>query len=202
MNNMPNPGANLPGSQQQAPTTGVSFVKNNISGLSELEITIVVGSNPQTNLLIIPSNVPSLLVSKLSAKEVDQVAATGAVLTSSISLAGTAAGYADFKSFLNTLGFHIAYWRIVTSNTAVYDGNLYVGEVPPNGILNPRKIPLSPYASVVGGGGTYDKTLNINDMPFNNIPGFYAYLSAVPAGTTISISLGIDKIANSLPFVS
>jgi len=190
--NMPTP--NNQGQQPAQNNSGISIVKNNLQALKELKITLTTTSNGAiTNAAIFPGPVPTWLTSKFGMTVPDH---TNFTFSSSVSAAG-ATGYGEFKDFAKA-GLHIKYIRLQTTVTTAYDGSLFIGEMPANGIANPEEIVLSPYASVIGGNGTYDKTLLINDRPMAVTRNFFMYLSNLPASTTLVIALGIDGIGDTV----
>lgn len=177
----------LPGSQPQ-------IIRNNINSLPELKVRIATTANgAKSNLLIFAGPVPTFASSRLTLTVPEQ---TECVLSSTIS-AGNAGGYVEFKQYLAQVGMLITYIRMITATTAIYDGSLYICEMPPNGIPNPEEIPLSPYAQTLGGGG-YDKTLLINDRTFATTGNFFMYLSSMPASATLDIAFGIGSIGDSI----
>lgn len=177
---------------------GVTIAKNNINALQEFQITLFNGTGgAKTNLLLFPGPVPAWLISRLGCTETNQTATTGQLLSSSVS-ANDATGYTQMKAYLAQMGFQIDYIRFQTSDTTLYDGSLWIGEVPVNGILAPEEIVLAPYATVIGGGGTYDKSLTIADRTFNNTRNFFMYLSNVPASSTTRIAFGISLVGNTV----
>jgi len=172
--------------------TGPVMVKNNIQSVSELKVKIVTSAQgAESNLLIFQGPTPVWLGTKFGCTICDQVET---VLSSSIS-AGTAGGFAEFNKYIEQNGLYITYIRMITSTTSIYDGSLWIGEMPPNGIANPEEINLSPYATVLGGGG-YDKTLLIKDRAFSNTRNFFMYLSSMPASATLDITFGVAAIGN------
>lgn len=181
---------NLP--QQNNDIKQPAIVGNNLKTLNELKITIsTTAQGAKSNLLIIPGPAPIILGTKLGCTVPEQTECT---ITSSLS-AGNAAGYLELKAYLAQVGLLITYIRLNTSTTSIYDGSLYIGELPPNGIPNPEEITLSDYSKATGGGG-YDKTAYIGDRPISNTRNFFMYLSTMPASATLTISLGIANVGN------
>lgn len=175
-------------------TAGPVIISNNLAASSELKVKIVTTANgASTNLLIFPGPVPKWLVSKLSCTECEQ---TEIKLSSSIS-ANNANGLVDFKAYLASVGMFINKMRFVTATTDIYTGSLFIGEVAPNGFLQPQEIPLQPYANTLGG-GSYDKALEIADMPFSTTKNFYMYLSSMPASATLDIYFTVSAIGNTV----
>lgn len=171
---------------------GPVMVKNNIQSVSELKMKVTTtAQGAKTNLLLFPGPCPLWLGTKLGCTMADQTECT---ITSSLS-AGNANGLAEFFKFIEQNGLYITYIRMITSSTTIYDGSLWIGELPPNGIANPEEISLSPYAQVLGGGG-YDKTLNIRDRAISNTRNFFMYLSSMPASATLEIVFGVAAIGN------
>lgn len=191
---------NQPGGNQQSngsANSTTAIVKNNLRTTQEFKLTIVTdatGVGTNLNLLVIPGPVPTLLASKFATTLPDQQHTT---ISSSVS-AGTAGGYTELKQYLAQVGMHISYVRIQTTDTSLYNGSLFIGEMPVNGIAAPEEIVLSDYATTIGGGGTYDKTLKITDRAFANTKNFFMYFSQMPLSATVSIALGIDGIGNTV----
>jgi hypothetical protein len=184
MSNLRTPGIN----NAMANTQGPVLVKNDLKSTSELKVRIVTSANgAKTNLLILPGPCPVFMGTRLSCTVPEQ---TEVVLTSSVNTVGNAAGYAEFVKYIAAVGMYVSYVRFTTTTTSIYDGSLFMGELPPNGYPVPEEIPLNTYASVLGGGG-YDKTLLIKDKPFANTDNFYMYLSSMPASATLDIAFGI-----------
>lgn len=177
---------------QLANIAGPVAVKNNLQTVSELKVRIATtAQGAENNLLIFQGPAPIWLGTKFGCTVCDQ---TDTVLSSSIS-AGNANGFAEFNKYIEQNGLYINYIRMITSTTSIYDGSLYIGELPPNGIASPEEINLSPYAQTLGGGG-YDKTLLIKDRAISNTRNFFMYLSTMPASATLDIAFGVAAIGN------
>ena len=171
-----------------------AILQNNLAALGEFEIDVTVDSNGAiTNALVIGFNNALWLNNKLSTSSPDQ---NHFAIGSSIS-AATSAGLTELNNFLRSNGLYCDQLRIVTSNTAMYTGNLYVGEMPFTGYPVPTKIPLQPYANTLGN-GSYDTTLIISDRHFVFTHNFFMYISNVPASTTFSLNFRVQYLGNSI----
>lgn len=175
-------------------TGDVSIVRNNLVALRELKVTLTTDSNGAiTNAIIMPGPVGTYLASKFSLTAPDH---THYTLGSSVSAANST-GYGEYKEYLKA-GLHVDYIRIQTTNTDVYNGSLFIAEMPANGIASPQEIVLAPYATVVGGGGSYDKTLTITDRDFAITRIFSMWITNLPASTTVTVAFGIDGMGDSI----
>ena len=183
---------NTPSNDQQI--KGAAIVGNNINPTTEFKVRLSsTAQGAKNNLLIIPGPCPTLLNTRLGCTVPEQ---TECVLTSSVNTATNATGYAEYKAYLAQVGMLITYIRMTTATTSIYDGSLFIGELPVNGRPNPEEINLSVYSKATGGGG-YDKTLVIGDRTISNTRNFYMYLSVMPASAVLDIAFGVSNIGNS-----
>ncbi|NCX95172.1 MAG: hypothetical protein EBX41_01965, partial [Chitinophagia bacterium] len=149
-----------------------------------------------SNLLIIPGPNPVFLATKLSTVEPTQVAQ---VLSSTAST-GTTGGYAELKNVLAANSIRVRGIRMNSTDTNIYKGNLFYGEMSLTGFQKPVKVPLSKYATTIGGGGSYDSTLIIPNLNLLLTRNFYMYISDIPASLSkLTVAFIYDKDGNSSP---
>ena len=169
--------------------------KNKISPLGEFKLTLTsdgTGNQSNNNVGIMPGPCPLLVQSKLAVYQPD-----GTHITVSTSISAAAQQATEMAAYLASVGMVFSYLRISTTDTANFGQSLWIGEVPPNGILNPEEIPLTQYRTSIGGGG-YDTVLTISDRPFANSKNFFMYISNLKLSTSMTFNFGIAAFSDSI----